>query len=69
MPSKRYRAKTGLSYPTNPQVIARLKRGENVPWEERRAKEVAAGEIVTDIPAVSVPWLLEQNLIELAEDD
>lgn len=69
MPSKRYRALTGMSYPTDPKVVARLKRGENVPWEERKAKEVAAGEIVADIPAVSVPWLLEQGHIEEVGDD
>ena len=30
-------------------------------------KRVEAGEVVSDIPAGSVKWLLEQNLIELAD--
>ena len=31
-------------------------------------KRVEAGEVVSDIPAGSVKWLLEQNLIELADN-
>ena len=63
-----YRALTGLSYPTDASVIRRIQAGESVPWEERKAKEVAAGEVVDDIPAVSVPWLLEQGKIEEVND-
>ncbi len=28
---------------------------------------VEAGDVVSDIPAKSIPWLLEQNLIEVAD--
>ena len=62
--ARRYRALTGISYPTDPKVIKRILSGELVPFEERGVKEVAAGQVVDDIPAVSVPWLLDQNLIE-----
>ena len=31
------------------------------------SKRVEAGELVSDLPAGSVKWLLEQNLIELAD--
>jgi hypothetical protein len=30
-------------------------------------KRVEAGEVVSDIPATSVRWLTEQNMIELVE--
>lgn len=31
------------------------------------SKRAEAGDIVSDIPAASVSWLLEQNIIELAD--
>ncbi len=31
------------------------------------AKRAEAGDTVSDLPSTSVSWLLEQNLIELAE--
>ncbi len=31
------------------------------------SKRVEAGDVVSDLPAQSTPWLLEQNLIELSE--
>lgn len=64
---KRYRALTGISYPTDPEIIKRIQAGESVPFEERGNKEVPAGQVVDDVPAVSVPWLIEQGLIELVE--
>lgn len=62
----RYRALTGLSYPTDKAIIRRIQEGESIPTDERGAREVTPGEIVDDIPSVSVPWLLEQGQIELA---
>lgn len=35
-------------------------------YDDGRAE---AGEIRDDIPAKSIPWLLEQNLIELVEEE
>jgi len=66
---KRYRALAPLAYPTNRRVIERILKGESVSWEERRVKEVAEGEIVSDIPEASVGWLLEAGLIEEVGDD
>lgn len=31
------------------------------------SKRVEAGELVSDLPTASIKWLLEQNLIELAD--
>lgn len=59
-----YRALAPLSYPTDPRIVARLLAGDTVPFAQRRLRHVARGEVVADIPAVSVPWLLEQSLIE-----
>lgn len=56
---KLYRALVGLSYPTTDADIAKAKRHEEVV-----RKEVEAGDVVSDIPPCSVPWLLEQGLIE-----
>ncbi len=65
---QRYRALTGLTYPADPRIIKRIQAGERIPFEERALKRAAEGEIVDDIPEVSVPWLLEQNLIELVKE-
>ena len=64
----RYRALTGLAYATNAAAIERIQKGEEVSLEERDIVEASAGDVVTDIPAVSIPWLLEQGLIEEAVD-
>lgn len=63
-----YEALVGLTYPTDPKVLERLAAGEDVPWEERGLKEVEAGSLVTDIPAISIGWLLEQGLIRKVKD-
>lgn len=63
-PARRFRANVDLSYPTDERVIARLLAGENLPESERTNKDVDRGEIVDDIPACSVPWLLEAGAIE-----
>lgn len=60
----RYRALTGLSYPTDSGIIARLQDGEQIPLDARKLKRVEAGEIVDDIPAGSVGWLLQAGVIE-----
>ncbi len=59
-----YRALIDLAYPTDADIIDRLVAGEDVPWEDRSIKQVGAGELVSDIPTVSLPWLLEQGLVE-----
>lgn len=60
-----YRALAPLTYPTNAAAIAAIIAGEEVPWEDRDAKTIEAGAVADDIPAVSIPWLLEQGIIEL----
>ena len=60
-----YRALVDLWYATDPAAIARIRAGEKkVPWGERRERHVYAGQIANDLPAVSVPGLLEKGWIE-----
>ena len=54
---KKYRALTGLSYPA-PKDVEAKKRGRDVPM--LRAEK---GDVVCDLPACSVPWLLRQKKI------
>lgn len=54
MASQRYRVLTGLNYPA--------RRG----GPEKRAER---GDVVSDLPAGSVGWLLEQGCIEPAETE
>jgi len=61
---KRYRVLTGLSYPTDPEIIRRIQAGEKIPMDQRGLKTVEAGRVVRDIPACSVPWLLQRGAIE-----
>ena len=63
-----YEALVGLTYPTDPKVLERLAAGEEVPLEELNLTEVAPGARVTDIPAQSIGWLLEQGLIRKVND-
>lgn len=65
----RYRALVGLSYPTDPAVLARLAAGEDVPLGERRMRHVEAGAVVDDLPATSLPWLLGDGLIEAVVEE
>lgn len=67
---KRYRVLHGpLFYPTDPDIVRRLREGEEIRWFERENKEVAVGEIVSDIPPVSIPLLLEKHWIEEVKAD
>ena len=68
MAKKFYRALVGLSYPTEKAILDRIIKGEKVPFAERNSKEVSAGEIVSDIPDISIHWLLEQHKIEEVKD-
>lgn len=63
--NKRY----GITYYTDPAVIRRLAAGVKVPVDERGpSKRAEVGDIVTDLPAVSIPWLLEGGYLEPVED-
>lgn len=67
--NKRYRVLTGLEYPTDPAIIRRILAGDVRPEDRSANRQVEAGEIVDDVPAVSVPWLLVQGVIEEVTDD
>lgn len=56
---KTYRALVGLSYPASDKDLKLC-----LDKKEHKRKEVEAGEIVSDIPDVSVPWLLAKGRIE-----
>ena len=62
--TKRYRVLVGLNYPTAPAVIKRLAAGEKIPAADRHEKRAEVGDIVSDIPSVSIPGLLEAHMIE-----
>lgn len=65
---KKYRCLVDLRYPTDPAIIRKLKAGEDIPMHRRGARIAARGEIVTDLPAVSIPGLLEARWIEEVKD-
>lgn len=58
-----YRVLNGISYPTDPKIVRRLLAGEHIPWTARHLKRAEPGDVVADLPAASVPWLLEQGHI------
>lgn len=59
-----YRARRELWYPTDARIVRRLRDGEDLPMHHRRLKHVAEGDIVSDIPTISVKGLLENGWIE-----
>jgi hypothetical protein len=74
-----YKVLVGLNYPTSPAVIERLKALRDAPESERQAgvaavvaeggfKRAEVGVTVSDLPEVSVPWLLFQGVIEAVAD-
>lgn len=65
---KQFRCLVDLRYPTDPRVIKRLKDGEDIPMHQRGARVAVCGEIVTDLPAVSIPGLLKARWIEEVKD-
>lgn len=68
-----YRVTTdGLTYPVRDSLaLVQAAGGLSRMTEEARAqltlKRAERGELVDDVPATSVPWLLEQGLIERVE--
>ena len=65
---KKYKVLIDLFYPTDPKILKALVTGENLPMKGRWMKHVKAGSIVSDIPAVSIPGLLEAGRIEEVKD-
>jgi hypothetical protein len=68
-PTGAYEVLIGLTYPSDPAVVARIRNGDHVPLEERGIKRVAAGEIVDDIPECSIEDLLARGAIERLGED
>jgi len=64
---RRYRVLVGLNYPTSPSVLTRLAAGEDVPREQRHETRAEPGDIVDDLPEMSVKWLLKKGIIEEVE--
>jgi len=60
---KQYRALVGLSYPATAKDVKLRLQGKQCAW-----KDVEPGEIVDDIPAMSVDWLLADGRIEEVDD-
>lgn len=59
----------GLCYPTDPRILRRLAAGEKIPLGERRMCEPhSLGDVVEDLPRVSIPGLLRKGWIEEAAD-
>lgn len=65
----KYRVLIELHYPTDPRVVRRLRDGEEIQMHHRHLKHVQPGEIVSDIPSVSVKGLLEAGWIEEVSND
>ena len=63
-----YRALKNLLYTTSKDdaVIQKLRRLETVSRAEAAWKEIEVGDIVDDLPALSIPGLLENGWIEPA---
>ncbi len=60
-----HRPPGGIGFPADPAVIERLAAGEQIPMEERgEIIELEPGDESDQVPAVSLPWLLEGGLIE-----
>ena len=57
-----YLVKTGLTYPVGEANIKRAKAGKMDAVTEWKRAEV--GDVVGDIPDVSLPWLLKKGAIE-----
>jgi hypothetical protein len=63
--AKQYKALVGLTFPVGDENVKRAKAGDMD--KVTRWKRVEAGGVADDIPAVSLPWLLEQGQIEAVD--
>jgi hypothetical protein len=60
--SKQYRALVGLTYPASDKDVTLRQAGKECEW-----KSVEAGDIIGDIPEISVKWLLADGRIAEAD--
>lgn len=63
----RYRVLVGLNYPTDPDVLRRILAGAHVPDHARQARRAEPGDVVDDIPEVSIAACLASGYIERAD--
>ena len=66
--SRAYRVLTGLNYPIEAAYARQLARGEAVARDPSKERRAEPGDVVTDLPAQSIAWLLEQGHIEPLTD-
>lgn len=66
MAAEQYRVlATELNWPADAAVVTRLLAGESIPMDQRgEIRTALRGEIISDVPAPSVGWLVEQGLME-----
>lgn len=62
----RYVVRVGLDFATDEKAIARILKGEKVPWAERGMKRVEPGVVVDekDLPPRTLTYALEKGYIE-----
>jgi len=52
-----------ILYPADDAQLERLQNGDKIPREKRRMKRARSGDVVSDLPAKSVPWMLKAGWI------
>lgn len=62
--AQRYRVLVGISYPTDPRLIAAKLRGDYISAVDYITTRREIGDLASDIPEVCVPFLLAQGVIE-----
>lgn len=67
--ARRFRVLVGLNYPTDAAAVRRIMAGEDVPTGARHERRAEPGDIVTDLPASSIPGLLAKGRIEEVMDE
>lgn len=61
---QRYRVLVGISYPTDPRLVAAKLRGDRIAEVDYITVRREIGALVTDIPDVCLPWMVAQGIIE-----
>lgn len=69
VPSGSYEVLAGLTYPSDPAVVKRIRNGDHVPLEDRKLKRAEPGDIVSDIPDCSIADLLAKGAIRVLSED
>lgn len=64
--SKRYKAKVEITYPADPAVVKRIKKGEHMPMEERG--EIVAIEAGSTFDIESIPEGVRKSILQFLDD-